>query len=83
MNKNKPILAKPAVFYDEIELELDDRNLPNFVGHVNELDTTSQRFVEYASNVRHIKPFKVRMPLGWSEKIKPMSALPNETDGAS
>lgn len=83
MNKAKPMLPEPHIFDDVIEAELASRNLPNFVGHVSELDTTSQVFVEYASNVNHIKPFKVRMPLGWSQEIKPMSALPNKTDGTS
>lgn len=83
MNKVKPMLIEPAVFDDVIEAEIIARNLPNFVGHVDELDTTSQVFVEYASNVSHIKPFKVRMPLGWNQEIKPMTALPNKTDGAS
>ena len=76
MHKAKPMLSEPAVF-DDVE------DLPNFVGHVTELDCTSQCFVEYASNVSHIKPFKVRMPLGWSQEIKPMSALPNEANNAS
>ena len=76
MDKAKPMLSEPAIFDDV-------KDLPNFVGHVAELDTTSQVFVEYASNVSHIKPFKVRMPLGWSQEIKPMSALPNKADGTS
>ena len=83
MNKNKPMLLEPAIFDDIIEAELVAKNLPNFVGHVTELDLTSQCFVEYGSNVNHINTFKVRMPLGRCYKIKPIHALPDETNNTS
>jgi len=82
MNKSKPTLSEPAVFGD-VEDWPNVEDLPNFVGHVTDLDCTSKCFIEYASNVGHIKPFKVRMPLGWSEEIKPIHALPDETNNTS
>ncbi len=73
--KLEPLLIEPYVFKNV-------KNLPNFIGYVKELDLTGECFVEFASNVGHIKPFKIRMPLGWCNKIKPISALPNKANSS-